>query len=32
MVPWWGLPIALLAGVVIGIILNAIVSANQEDE
>ncbi len=32
MVPWWGLPIALLAGVVIGIILIAIVSANQEDE
>lgn len=32
MVPWWSVPLALVAGVVIGIILIALVSANQEDE
>ena len=32
MVPWWAVPLALVAGVVIGIILIALVSANQEDE
>lgn len=32
MVPWWGIPLALLAGIVIGIILIAIVSANDENE
>lgn len=31
MVPWWGMPIALLAGIVIGIILVALVSANEND-
>ncbi len=30
MIPWWYLPIALLAGVIIGIILIALVSANEE--
>lgn len=32
MVPWWGIPMALVAGVVIGIILIALVSVNREDE
>ena len=32
MVPWWAIPLALVAGVVIGIILIALVSVNQEDE
>ena len=32
MVPWWGIPMALVAGVVIGIILIALVSVNQEDD
>ena len=32
MVPWWAVPLALVAGVVIGIILIALVSANQDDE
>lgn len=32
MVPWWAVPLALVAGVVIGIILIALVSVNQEDE
>lgn len=32
MVPWWAVPLALVAGVVIGIILIALVSANQEDD
>ena len=31
MVPWWGIPMALVAGVVIGIILIALVSANNDD-
>ena len=29
MVPWWYLPIALFAGVAIGIVLIALVSANE---
>lgn len=32
MVPWWGLPLALFSGVVIGIMLIAIISANDEEE
>ena len=32
MVPWWAVPLALVAGIVIGIILIALVSVNQEDE
>ena len=32
MVPWWVVPLALVAGVVIGIILIALVSVNQEDD
>ena len=32
MVPWWAVPLALVAGVVIGILLIALVSVNQEDE
>jgi len=32
MVPWWAVPLALVAGVVIGIILIAMVSVNQEDD
>jgi uncharacterized membrane-anchored protein YhcB (DUF1043 family) len=32
MVPWWAIPLALVAGVVIGIILIALVSVNQEDK
>ncbi len=31
MVPWWAVPLALVAGVVIGIILIALVSANEDD-
>ena len=31
MVPWWSIPLALFAGVVIGIILIALVSANLDD-
>ena len=30
MIPWWYLPIALVVGVTIGIILVALVSANEE--
>ena len=32
MVPWWSVPIALVAGILIGIILIAIVSANEPEE
>ena len=32
MVPWWAIPLALVAGVVIGIILIALVSANEDDD
>jgi uncharacterized membrane-anchored protein YhcB (DUF1043 family) len=32
MVPWWAVPLALVVGVVIGIILIALVSVNQEDK
>ncbi len=32
MVHWWAVPLALVAGVVIGIILIALVSVNQEDD
>lgn len=31
MVPWWAIPLALVAGVVIGIILIALISANDDD-
>ena len=31
MIPWWYLPIALVAGVAIGIILIALVSANEDE-
>lgn len=31
-VPWWSIPLALFAGVVIGIILIALVSANEDDD
>lgn len=31
MVPWWAVPLALVAGVVIGIILIALISANDDD-
>ena len=31
MVPWWSIPIALLTGIMIGIILVALVSANEKD-
>ena len=30
MVPWWSVPIALVAGILIGIILIALVCANDE--
>lgn len=30
MIPWWGAVVALLAGVAIGIVLIALVSANEE--
>lgn len=30
MIPWWYLPIALVVGVTIGIILIALVTANNE--
>ena len=32
MVPWWGLPLAMFFGVAIGIVLVAIISANDDDE
>ena len=32
MVHWWAIPLALVAGVVIGIILIALVSANEDDD
>ena len=32
MVPWWAVPLALVAGVVIGFVIIALISANQEDE
>jgi len=32
MVPWWVVPLALVAGVVIGFVIIALLSANQEDE
>lgn len=31
MIPWWYLPIALIAGVAIGIILIALVTANGDE-
>ena len=31
MIPWWGAVIALFAGVAIGIILIALVSANDDE-
>lgn len=31
MIPWWYLPLALIAGVAIGIILIALVSANEDE-
>ena len=32
MVPWWAVPLALVAGVVIGFVIIALIGANQEDE
>ena len=32
MVPWWGLPLAMVFGVAVGIVLIAIISANDEEE
>ena len=32
MVPWWGLPLALFFGVAIGIVLVALISANEPDK
>lgn len=32
MVPWWGLPLALVFGVAVGIVLIALISANDEEE
>ena len=32
MVPWWGLPLAMVFGVAIGIVLVALISANDDDE
>ena len=32
MVPWWGLPLALFFGVAIGIVLVALISANEDEE
>ncbi len=32
MIPWWGAVLALVAGVVIGFVIIALVSANQDDE
>lgn len=31
MIPWWGAVVALLAGVAIGIVLIALVSANDDE-
>ena len=31
MIPWWGAVVALLAGVAIGIVLIALVSANEDE-
>lgn len=30
MVPWWGLPIAMVAGVFIGILIIALMAANEK--
>ena len=32
MVPWWAVPLALVAGILIGFVIIALLSANQEDE
>ena len=32
MVPWWSIPLALVAGVVIGFVIIALLSANQDDD
>lgn len=32
MVPWWGLPLAMFFGVAVGIVLIALISANENDE
>ena len=32
MVPWWGLPLALVFGVAVGFVLIALVSANDDDD
>ena len=32
MVPWWSLPLALVFGVAVGIVLIALISANDEEE
>ena len=31
MVPWWSIPVALLAGIVLGIIIVALISANEDE-
>ena len=32
MVPWWAVPLALVAGVVIGFVIIALLSANEDDD
>ena len=31
MVSWWSIPVALLAGIVLGIIIVALISANEDE-
>lgn len=32
MVPWWAVPLTLVVGILIGFVIIAMLSANQEDE
>ena len=32
MVPWWAIPLALAAGILIGFVIIALLSANEDDD
>lgn len=32
MVPWWAIPLALVAGIMIGFVIIALLSANEDDD
>lgn len=32
MVPWWAVPLALVAGILIGFVIIALLSANEDDD